>query len=450
MHNVRVPGMVHGAWCGRRGWARRSCASTKGPCAGCPASSRWSSARTSSAWSCEKPWQAMQAARALKATWKRRARASAAATTSTTSCGSSRRATRSSSIRATSIARSRAPRRWSRRPTGIRIRCTDRWARRARWRTSAGRRDHLVVDAVGVSAARTRAAMLLGLPPEQVRVVFTRGSGCYGINGADTVSYDAALLSQAVGRPVRVQLSRQDEMAWENYGFAYVIDQRVGLDAAGTIVAWDCEAWYPALGGRPGYDTPGNVVTGMLAGFEPAPFAPRRRRRRRRRVQQRQQRRAVVRDRLRRRPLRRHRHDQERARADAHDRVAVLHRPAAIAEPAAEHVRARVVHGRNGGAREGRSGGIPAAPPARSAPDRGRARGREGRELGDAAVAERRGVGADRRRRADAGSRACSTKATTATARSWRRSTWIGTAAASRVTRLVVSQDCGPISIPTA
>ena len=58
--------------------------------------------------------------------------------------------------------------------------------------------------------------------PENVRVIFTRGSGCYGINGADTVSYDAALLSQAVGKPVRVQLSRKDEMAWENYGFAFV------------------------------------------------------------------------------------------------------------------------------------------------------------------------------------------------------------------------------------
>ena len=59
------------------------------------------------------------------------------------------------------------------------------------------------------------------------------GPGCYGLNGADTVSYDAALLSQAVGKPVRVQSSRKDEMAWENYGFAFVIDQRVGLDADG-------------------------------------------------------------------------------------------------------------------------------------------------------------------------------------------------------------------------
>jgi nicotinate dehydrogenase subunit B len=122
---------------------------------------------------------------------------------------------------------------------------------------------------------RSGVALLLGLPADNVRVVFVRGAGCYGINGADTVSYDAALLSQAVGKPVRVQLSRQDEMAWENYGFPYVIDQRVGLGADGTIVAWDCEAWYASMGGRPGTNTPGNVITGMLAGFSPAAFTPR-------------------------------------------------------------------------------------------------------------------------------------------------------------------------------
>jgi nicotinate dehydrogenase subunit B len=122
---------------------------------------------------------------------------------------------------------------------------------------------------------RSGSAMLLGVPVENVRVIFTRGSGCYGINGADTVSYDAAILSQAVGKPVRVQLSRRDEMAWENYGAAFVVDQRAGVDAAGTIVAWDYEGWSPTLGGRPGYDRPGNVITGQLLGHDPAPFTPR-------------------------------------------------------------------------------------------------------------------------------------------------------------------------------
>jgi CO/xanthine dehydrogenase Mo-binding subunit len=126
-----------------------------------------------------------------------------------------------------------------------------------------------------VYPTRNTAAMLLGLKPEDVHVVFVMGAGCYGLNGADTVSFDAALMSQAVGRTVRVQLSRKDEMAWENYGTSYVIDQRVGVDANGTIVAWDYEAWTPGLGGRPGYNNPGNVITGFLAGAEPQPFTPR-------------------------------------------------------------------------------------------------------------------------------------------------------------------------------
>ncbi len=129
-----------------------------------------------------------------------------------------------------------------------------------------------------VFPTRNTAAMLLGMKPDDVHVIFRMGAGCYGLNGADTVSYDAALLSQAVGRPVRVQLSRKDEMAWENYGTSYVIDQRVAVEGAGAdarIVAWDYEGWTLGLGGRPGYTNPGNVVTGFLAGAQPAPFTPR-------------------------------------------------------------------------------------------------------------------------------------------------------------------------------
>jgi nicotinate dehydrogenase subunit B len=127
-----------------------------------------------------------------------------------------------------------------------------------------------------VYPTRKGVATLLGLKVDDVRVIFVRGSGCYGLNGADTVSFDAALLSQAVHRPVRVQLSREDEMAWgENYGSACVIDQRAGVDASGALVAWDCEPWAVSLGGRPDYDRPGNVITGALAGYEPQTITPR-------------------------------------------------------------------------------------------------------------------------------------------------------------------------------
>lgn len=121
---------------------------------------------------------------------------------------------------------------------------------------------------------RSTTALLLGLKPENVHVIFRRGSGCYGLNGADTVTYDAALLSQAVGKPVRVQLTRKDEMAWENYGNPFLMDERAGLDAQGNIIAWDHESWSASLGNRPGTNRPGNVITGLLAGFEPDAFTP--------------------------------------------------------------------------------------------------------------------------------------------------------------------------------
>ena len=126
-----------------------------------------------------------------------------------------------------------------------------------------------------VYPTRSVVAKLLGLPLESVRVVYVRGSGCYGLNGADAVSIDAALLSQAAGKPVRVQLSRQDEMAWENFGAACVIEQRAVLRDEESILAWDCETWAASKGGRPGYDRPGNVVSGMLIGDAPEEIKPR-------------------------------------------------------------------------------------------------------------------------------------------------------------------------------
>jgi len=123
---------------------------------------------------------------------------------------------------------------------------------------------------------RGTTAMVLGLQPQNVRVIYVRGSGCYGLNGSDAVAYDAAILSQAVGKPVRVQLTRKDEMVWgENYGLPFVVDQQVGLDASGNIVAWDYETWSATLGNRPGNNAPGNVASGLLLGFPPQAVQPR-------------------------------------------------------------------------------------------------------------------------------------------------------------------------------
>ena len=220
-----------------------------------------------------KPWQAMQAAAALKATWKE-------AATLPPHAGFYEHLRKQPSRDAFVVNSKDVDETLAKAATVLRATYLHPYQMHGSMGTSCAVADvqagRATIWSSTQSAYPTRSgvAMLLGLRPDNVRVVFTRGSGCYGINGADTVAYDAALMSQAVGKPVRVQLSRRDEMAWENYGFAYVIDQRAGISADGTITAWDHEAWFASLGGRPGYETPGNVVTGMLAGFEPAPFRP--------------------------------------------------------------------------------------------------------------------------------------------------------------------------------
>lgn len=88
-------------------------------------------------------------------------------------------------------------------------------------------------------------AKLLGLPVERVRLVYLDGSGCYGMNGHDDAAADAALLSKAVGRPVRVQWSRADEHGWDPKGPPQLLALEGALDAQGRIAAWRTEMWLP-------------------------------------------------------------------------------------------------------------------------------------------------------------------------------------------------------------
>ena len=58
--------------------------------------------------------------------------------------------------------------------------------------------------------ARDGAARVLGLPQEKVHGIWVPGPGSYGRNDVGDAGIDAALLSKAVGRPVRVQGMRYE------------------------------------------------------------------------------------------------------------------------------------------------------------------------------------------------------------------------------------------------
>jgi nicotinate dehydrogenase subunit B len=86
---------------------------------------------------------------------------------------------------------------------------------------------------------RDGLATLLQVPPDRVRVIFKSGPGSYGRNDADDCAMDAAILAQAVGRPVRLQYMRDQGTGWDPKGPASVHRAKAGLNAAGEVIAYE-------------------------------------------------------------------------------------------------------------------------------------------------------------------------------------------------------------------
>jgi nicotinate dehydrogenase subunit B len=116
---------------------------------------------------------------------------------------------------------------------------------------------------------RQGISKLLGLPEDKVRVIWKHGAGSYGRSDADEAAFEAAVMSQALGRPVRVQWTREEGIAWDPKAPAAVIALKAGLDAAGNLTAWHFRAkgfsgwdvkWFA--------DTPEQTLAGQLLGHK--------------------------------------------------------------------------------------------------------------------------------------------------------------------------------------
>lgn len=84
---------------------------------------------------------------------------------------------------------------------------------------------------------------VLKLQPEQVRLRYVESSGTFGHSGYDDAATAAAILSQVVGKPVRVQFSRSDEHGWDNFGPAHLADVRAAANADGKLVSFEYHGW---------------------------------------------------------------------------------------------------------------------------------------------------------------------------------------------------------------
>jgi CO/xanthine dehydrogenase Mo-binding subunit len=130
---------------------------------------------------------------------------------------------------------------------------------------------HVWSHCQGVYNLRADLSLALRMPAEGIVVQHVEGAGCYGHNGADDVAFDAVLLARAAGgRPVRVQWSRADELAWAPMGASMAIEIEADLDAAGDIVAWRHDVWGNGHVSRPGRSP---IPTFMAASQLARPFA---------------------------------------------------------------------------------------------------------------------------------------------------------------------------------
>ena len=133
---------------------------------------------------------------------------------------------------------------------------------------------------------QTELAAITGLPQDKVRLVYLDGAGCYGRNGHEDATADAALIATLIGKPVRVQWMRADETARAPKSPPRAIDLEGGFDKDGNLVAWSGDFYialnhiaafkpldFPLLAATDiGLPKPGNWV-GFLFQNSAAPYA---------------------------------------------------------------------------------------------------------------------------------------------------------------------------------
>jgi nicotinate dehydrogenase subunit B len=116
---------------------------------------------------------------------------------------------------------------------------------------------------------RNGVATFLGLPRDKVRVVYMDGPQVYGRTAADDAGFEAAFLAKELGRPVRVQWTRDEETGWDTKGPPYAFKLRGALDAQGRIAALEYDA-VAADHAHLWYNEPDTVLIAQLMGRRPA------------------------------------------------------------------------------------------------------------------------------------------------------------------------------------
>jgi CO/xanthine dehydrogenase Mo-binding subunit len=101
----------------------------------------------------------------------------------------------------------------------------------------------------GTHGIRQTLARQFSIDPARIRVIFADGAGSYGSNGNDDAAMEAFLLSRAVGQPVRLQWTRQEELGLDPKGPQQLLEMRAAFEKTADsahLTAWEAQMWVPA------------------------------------------------------------------------------------------------------------------------------------------------------------------------------------------------------------
>ncbi len=115
--------------------------------------------------------------------------------------------------------------------------------------------------------ARDKVARAIGFRPDAVRVITPFVGGGFGGKTSNVQAVEAARLAQAVGRPVQVMRSREEEFFYDTFRPAAVVDIRSGIDASGRMTFWDYEVLFAGQrGAEHFYDIPNGRTVARPSG----------------------------------------------------------------------------------------------------------------------------------------------------------------------------------------
>ena len=109
----------------------------------------------------------------------------------------------------------------------------------------------------GPQSVQGDLARALQIPSDSVRVIVPDMGSGFGGKHSGEAAEEAARLAKAAGRPVAVHWTRTEEFTWAYFRPAAVIECKGGLDANGSLIAWD---FTNINAGGSAIDTPYNIA----------------------------------------------------------------------------------------------------------------------------------------------------------------------------------------------